>query len=218
MRAARQRRNDSEVPLQSRSLVPVVATVTVIIGVLVAIRTLEPPTVTVQSGVLLDQPRAIAEFSLLDQNGQRFDRSRLQGRWSVVFAGFTHCPDACPNTLGLLKAVDTRLRQDGADVQTVFLSVDPERDRPEQLQQYVSFFSPDFVGVTGDVAQIDALCRNLGVAYIKVPGTTDDDYTIDHTTALVLINPNGDVAGYLQPPFDVDALHRDLLRLSRVRS
>lgn len=169
--------------------------------------------VTLASGTALATPRAIADFRLTDQQGREFTRESLRGGWSLVFAGFTHCPDACPTTLAMLNAMDERLRANGGAIQVVFLSVDPERDTAERLAGYVSHFNPRFVAVTGARAQIDELCRDLGIAYVRNPGA-GGDYTVDHSAALVLIDPRARVAGYFQPPHDADALAADLAALA----
>ncbi|MDH4260838.1 MAG: SCO family protein [Gammaproteobacteria bacterium] len=169
--------------------------------------------VTLASGTALAAPRAIGSFRLTDHQGREFTLDALRGGWSLVFAGFTHCPDACPTTLALLDTVDRRLRARGSTIRVVFLSVDPARDTAERLAGYVGHFNPRFVGVTGARAQIDALCRDLGLAYVHNPGV-GGDYTVDHSAALVLIDPRARVAGYFQPPHNPDALAADLAALA----
>ena len=160
---------------------------------------------------MLTAPRTIAAFSLLDQDGKPFTNAQLQGHWSLLFAGFTHCPDVCPTTLGVLKVVGQRLQ--GKAPAMIFLSVDPERDSPAVLKSYVAYFGPNLTGVSGPLGQLDRLCESLGVAYVKVPGKTPDDYAVDHSAALVLIDPQGRVAGYFPPPHKVDTLAADLNRV-----
>ena len=168
-----------------------------------------------QSGLLLPQPRPIADFTLTDQDGKPFDRARLLGHWSLVFVGYTRCPDVCPSTLAVLKALEPRL---GSAVGMVFVSVDPQRDTTERLKQYVNYFSPNLVGATGAPEQLEKLCASLGVAWVKVPGKTADDYAIDHSAALVLVNADAQVAGYFQPPYKVNALADDLALVVRPRA
>lgn len=183
-----------------------------VIGVVAAWWVTARQPVTLASGTALATPRAISAFRLSDQQGREFTPESLRGRWSLVFAGFTHCPDACPTTLALLNSVDQRLRASGDAIQVVFLSVDPERDTVERLAGYVGHFNPRFVAVTGARAQIDALCRDLGIAYVRNPGV-GGDYTVDHSAALVLIDPRARVAGYFRPPHDPAALAADLATL-----
>jgi len=162
------------------------------------------------SGTLLNEPRPVAAFELIDQDGRAFTNAQLEGRWTLLFAGFTHCPDVCPTTLGVMKQLDQRLRAQNAALNLVFLSVDPERDTTTQLKTYVSHFGPAIRGVTGPREQLDVLCASLGLAYLKVPGASESDYTVDHSAALVLLDRRGRVAGYFQPPHKVDTLAGDL--------
>jgi protein SCO1 len=181
--------------------------------VAVAIIALQQPSRTpldLQSGVSLSQPRAVPEFALLDQHGRPLTRAALEGRWTLLFAGFTHCPDICPMTLTTLTALAERLHDEGRELQVLFLSLDPERDDPATLAPYLEHFNPRFTGATGDAAEIDKLMAAAGLAYIKVP-TGADSYTIDHSTALVLIDPHARAVAYFRPPLREDALADDLL-------
>ena len=182
-------------------------------GAWLALRLGEPQAQALQSGVLLGAPRPVAEFALTDHEGRPFTREQLRGRWSLVFAGFTHCPDVCPTTLGLMKVVAQQLGDRAPAM--VFLSVDPARDTPAVLKQYVQFFGGAVTAVTGERAGLDALCASLGIAYVKIPGATDDAYTVDHSAALVLVDPEGRVAGYFPPPHKADTLAADLAGLPR---
>lgn len=164
----------------------------------------------ISSGTLLQNPRTLPSFTLTDEKGQPFTQQNLLGYWTLMFPGFTYCPDVCPTTLGLLKTVQAQLGDQASKLQVVLFSIDPQRDTPEVLQRYVSFFSPGFKGVTTPEPGLQQLAAALGVAYIKVPGDVEGDYTMDHSSALVLLNPQGQLAGYFTPPFQVDALVKDL--------
>ena len=183
------------------------------LGVFAASRIYAPRAVQIESGTLLREPRPVAAFALLDQDARPYSNAELQGHWTLLFAGFTHCPDVCPTTLGTMKqlAQQPGLREAGLDY--VFLSVDPERDTPQRLKSYVAFFGTAIRGVSGPRAQIDVLCASLGLAYLKIPGASDAEYTMDHTAALVLLDPQGRVAGYFQPPHKLDTLAADLARI-----
>lgn len=204
-------------PSMLRALtVGVVAAVAATAGLVVANLVLKPdqlPGTQISSGTLLPQPRPIPDFALTGANGQPFTKATLEGHWSLIFVGFTHCPDICPNTLGLLKNLRRDLDKQGRPLQVVFLSVDPERDTPEVLGRYVSYFDPSFIGVTGDKAQLDTLGAATGFVYMKSPGATPESYTVDHSSALILVNPQAQVAGYFTPPFKLDALSSDLAKL-----
>jgi protein SCO1 len=136
----------------------------------------------------------------------------------VIFVGFTHCPDICPNTLGLLKSVYRQLEAQQKSLQVVLLSVDPERDTPETLARYVQHFDPSFIGATGAKAELDKLGAAMGFVYMKSPGATAETYNVDHSSALILINPDGQVAGYFTQPLKIEPLVADLGKLIPVQS
>lgn len=166
-----------------------------------------------QSGTRLPNPRAIPDFELLGSNDAAFTPADLAGQWSVVFVGFTHCPDICPNTLALLKTVRARLAEQQRELQVVFLSVDPQRDTPEAIRNYVNYFGEGFVGATGPVEQLEKLGQAMGFVFLKAPGDDPDNYNIDHSAALIVTNPDGRVAAYFTPPLRADALVEDFSRL-----
>ena len=182
-------------------------------GVLAATWFNTPATQRVQSGTLLQQPRILPPFSLTDQDGQTYTVEQLKNRWTLIFPGFTYCPDICPTTLGLLKTVRTQLGPKADKLQVVLFSIDPERDTPQRLKDYVSYFSPDFRGVTTSEPGLKAMAQALGVAYAKVPGDSPETYTMDHSAALILINPQGQLAGYFTAPLQAPALIADLEQL-----
>ena len=130
---------------------------------------LRPQVVEISSGTLLKTPRVIEPFVLTSATGAPFTNADLAHHWTLVFAGFTFCPDVCPTTLAELKAVQAKLGDDAAKVRILFLSVDPGRDTPEKIASYLKFFSPDFLGATGDDAALETLGKNLGYVYAKVP-------------------------------------------------
>jgi protein SCO1/2 len=167
---------------------------------------------TLQSGTALAEPRPLPQFALVDQAGRPFDRARFEGRWSLLFTGFTHCPDVCPTTLARMAELRRLVGRD--DLQFVFVSVDPERDTPEAVGRYLAHFDPALVGATGARAEMERFTSGLGLAQVRNPGT-GDDYTVDHSTALVLINPEARLAGYFPAPHERDALVTDLKSLYR---
>jgi protein SCO1/2 len=113
----------------------------------------------------------------------------------------------------MLKTLRGKLGNNGEKLSVVFLSIDPERDRPDQLASYVHYFNPAFVGVTAAEPELGRFTQGLGIAYAKVAGPTPESYAMDHSAALVLINPQAQIAGYFSPPYVVDALSIDLGRL-----
>jgi len=171
-----------------------------------------------QSLLVLPESRDIPAFTLTDQHGEPFGPQRLGGRWSLLFFGFTHCPDICPGTLFDLARVTAGLREAEpavADrVQVVFVSVDPERDRPERMRDYVAYFDPGFTAVTGPHAQLEPLTRKLGIAYRIAPHEADAErYDVDHSASVLLINPAGRLHGVFPAPHDAAVMQSDLLNL-----
>jgi protein SCO1/2 len=173
-------------------------------------RSAEP--LTLRSGTALAERRPLPRFTLIDQAGQPFDRARFENRWSLIFTGFTHCPDVCPTTLARMAELRRLVGRD--DLQFVFVSVDPERDTPEAVGRYLAHFDPALVGATGARAEMERFTAGLGLAQVRNPGT-GDDYTVDHSTALVLIDPKARLAGYFSAPHERDALVADLRSLHR---
>ncbi len=166
------------------------------------------------SAVMYPSRLVIPDFQLQRSDGQVFSAKDLRGHWTIAFFGFTHCPDVCPTTLAAFKSVWAKLADAGktSKVQFAFVSVDPERDTPEQLSRYVSFFSKDFIAATGSDEQLRGLTRSLGLVYARV----EDDaggYTMDHSASAVIIDPQGRRAGLFRPPFVVDPIVADIMSL-----
>jgi protein SCO1 len=170
----------------------------------------------IDGGIALNPRRSLPDFSLVDQHGAAFTRASLNGRWSLAFAGFTACPDLCPATLGILSALDTKLGDAASGLQTLLISVDPERDTPRRMAEFLDHFPARFGGITGEPAELDRLITGLGLSYIKVP-IGAENYTVDHSAALVLVDPHGRVAAYFKPPLNPERLAADLAPLLAAR-
>lgn len=152
---------------------------------------------------LLDTPRSIGDFALTDHHGEPFNPARFEGHWSLVFFGFTYCPDVCPTTMTFLNEFMASLEgTEARDTQVVMVSVDPARDTVQQLAGYVPFFNPDFVGVTGEFLDIHRFATALNTPFRKVAGE-GEDYQVDHSSNVVLINPRGDYHGFFKAPMDL---------------
>lgn len=149
---------------------------------------------------LYPQPKALKPFRLQDQHGSDFDNARLQGKWTVLFFGYTSCPDICPTTLASMARVAAQLTDaERAQLQFVFITVDPQRDTVEQLAQYLPFFKFDVTGLTGSEDIIAALTADLGVAYLRVPQAGDSAYLVDHSVRLFVLNPQGERHALMSP-------------------
>ncbi|HEY7776402.1 MAG TPA: SCO family protein, partial [Kineobactrum sp.] len=152
---------------------------------------------------LLQTPRDMGDFRLTDHHGEVFDPARLEGQWTLIFFGFTYCPDICPTTMAFLNNFIQQLEgTEAADTQVVMVSVDPARDSVEQLAGYVPFFNPEFIGVTGEFLDIHRFATALNTPFRKVPGQ-GTDYLIDHSANVVLVNPRGDYHAFFKPPLDL---------------
>jgi protein SCO1/2 len=148
-------------------------------------------------------PRNFGDISLVDHRGQVFDNDRLLGKWTLVFFGFTYCPDICPTTMGFLNELMGQLEgTEAEDTEVVMVTVDPARDTVEQLASYVPYFNPDFTGVTGDFLDIHRFATALNTPFRKVPGE-GENYQVDHSANVALINPRGDYHGFFKAPLDM---------------
>lgn len=153
--------------------------------------------------IVLPQSRSIAQFSMLDQNGQAFGPEQLKDKWTFMFFGYTHCPDVCPTTLAVMNSVAQSIEdEDGSldNVQFVFVSVDPDRDSPAQLKEYLGYFNKAFVGITGERQQIDALTRQMSVMYFLNNKKDKKDYSVDHSAAILLTEPSGGLRSLFNSP------------------
>lgn len=154
----------------------------------------------INGAIVLDKPRIFSDFELEDHRGEVFNLDRMKGIWTIVFFGFTHCPDICPTTLAMLNETYSKLKDSEKELlQVVMISLDPERDTVEKLAEYVPYFNPEFTGVTGNKHLIRRLTAELNVAYNQVP-LSGDDYTVDHSTQLILVNPMGHYHGFFKAP------------------
>jgi protein SCO1 len=160
---------------------------------------------------LLPDPKPLTAFALIDDKNRVFDLARLKGKWSFVFFGFTYCPDVCPTTLAVLARARENIAKNtvGAeDIQFVFVSVDPNRDTASKLRQYVEYFDASFLGVTGDNAQIANLAGQLGAAYEVAITPGMENYSVYHTTAVFLVDPQARYHAVFTPPHDAEAISK----------
>lgn len=169
-------------------------------------------------GLLWPNPRQLEDFSLIDQRGVTFDLARLKGRWTVMFFGYSHCPDVCPVTLQVLKTMKQKLESQGVttdNLQTIFVSVDPRRDTQEHLASYLDYFDPAIIGLTGSEEAVTKLTRQLGVLAIKNEPDENGYYLVDHTAGVMLLDPRARFVAVLRPPHQPDDMAE---RLEAIRS
>ena len=158
--------------------------------------------------------RQLAPFTLVDHNNGVFNETTLRQRWSFLFFGYTHCPDVCPTTLSVLNSVAQQLQDVDADVRFVFISVDPERDTPEKLARFVSYFNKNFIGVTGSEQQIEQFTRELGIMHMRVAADENATaYLVDHTASVLLIDPDGRYHAVFSPPLSAGKISDDFRKI-----
>ena len=151
-----------------------------------------------------------SKLDLPDADGKPRTLADFKGKVVVVFFGYTQCPDVCPATMAELSDVKRQLGPDGARVQAIFVTVDPERDTPALLKAYVGNFGPDFVALRGTPEQTKEAARNFKVFYAKVPGKTEGNYTMDHTAGLFVFDTQGKVRLFTRHDSGSEALREDL--------
>jgi protein SCO1/2 len=174
---------------------------------------------TLKTVRLLSAPRELPVYSLQQSDRTQLVPGELQGHWTVVFLGFTFCPDVCPTTLAQLAQAQKRwdALPESVRPRVLFVSVDPERDTIEMIGEYAHGFHKDTLAATADIPALEAFAKSLSLVFAKVPpgrGAPPDQYTIDHSSALVLLDPLGRMAGVIQPPFDPPAIAADLTALT----
>ena len=166
-----------------------------------------PPEAPEIAGIFLPESRPIEPFELVDHTGSTFGADRFEGKWTFIYFGYTYCPDVCPLSLVDLNQVQKRLAEAGMDGDNAYMmvSVDPARDKPERLGEYVAYFNPKFEGATGEPAELAELTKQFGVVYRIPPGVEEDDnYTVDHSSTITLINPEGELQAIFTAPHKPD--------------
>jgi protein SCO1 len=169
--------------------------------------------------IVLPEPRQIVPVTLTDQSGKAFTQEGFKGHWSLVFFGFTSCPDVCPNTLYQLQQARQQWLEEHTDAefpQVYLVTVDPERDTPQKLAAYLGYFDPGFIGLTGAAEQVQSLAAQLGIAVFVEPHEPEDpEYTVDHGASLLLFDPLGQFYAVIPAPFDAARAARDILTVIR---
>jgi len=174
-----------------------------------------PPSI---AGFVYPEPRVISPFTLAAQDGKPFDLESLKGKWTFVYFGYTYCPDVCPTTLAELARAKKLLDQTSVPARYVFVSVDPQRDTPKRLAQYVAFFDPGFVGATGSDEALKALTRQVGVAYSYPVGTKGAAYTVDHSSIVALFDPDARLRAVFTPPQEAEGIAEGFRKILGSRS
>ena len=168
---------------------------------------------------LFPQPRELPPFALQQSDGTRLLPGELHGHWTLVFLGFTHCPDVCPTTLADLSRAQKEWEAipEAQRPRVLFVSVDPERDSPDRIGEYAAFFHGDTLAATADIPALEEFARSLSLVFMKVPlggDAPEDAYTIDHSSALAVLDPQGRMAGVVQGPLEPAAIAADFIALT----
>jgi len=159
---------------------------------------------------LYEKPKEISDFSFYTANGVEFKKADLKGKWTLMYFGFTRCPDECPTTMYQMSKLVKVLREKSfplEDKQWVLVSIDPERDSPDDIDKYAKGFDKDFVGVVNSRPMLLSLATQLSVNNIMPSGNQMDHSHLDnHVNNIILLNPNGEFAGIFRPPFEISTL------------
>ncbi|HEY9540272.1 MAG TPA: SCO family protein [Luteimonas sp.] len=170
---------------------------------------------------LFPQPRELPAFSLRQSDGTQLVPGELKGHWTLVFLGFTYCPDVCPTTLAELAQAQKQWETlpESTRPRVLFVSVDPERDDPDRIGEYAHAFHRDSMAATADVPALEKFANSLALVFAKVPapeGAPPDSYTIDHSATIAVLDPQGRMAGIIQQPLQPRAIAADLAALTQV--
>ncbi len=171
------------------------------------------PDLSELSGFSFPEPEALADVGLVDHNNEPLSEADFLDQWTFIYVGYTFCPDYCPMTLTTLNQMHTLLtEEDGPQATTLLVSVDPERDTPEHLKNYVKYFNESFIGATGTPEEIRKFADQVSAVYsVPEPENRDDpkNYLVDHSSSVILINPEAEVQAIFTPPQTAEALAKD---------
>ncbi|MEN8167292.1 MAG: SCO family protein [Pseudomonadota bacterium] len=194
-----------------------------LLGVVVWLNYSTPPTesqqkkIETQRATVLPQLKKLRPFALFDQQGKPFDNQSLLGQWTFLSFGYTHCPDICPTTMALLTNMKQRLQsvETALPYKIAFVSVDPERDTQQRLAEYVSYFDPSFIGVTGSDDELKRLTQPLGILFAKVETEKSAmGYVMDHSASIILVDPQGRYHALFSPPHDAAIMTEDFIAIT----
>ena len=170
------------------------------------------PSTTTKVATVVNPPITLAQFSLIQQDGTPFNKASLQGKWTLMFFGFTFCPDVCPTTLQSLALSLQKIEQSGIEnAQVVFVSVDPARDTPERLEEYLAHFDENFIGVTGELTDIENFTQSIGVVFAHNSPDESGYYAVDHTTVILMINAKAELGGITSAPHNWEDIADDFI-------
>lgn len=208
---------DPQSSLFPKRIIVFIALLAIVLGVAVSVVLNQPPQrpELSEATFLFPAARPMPEFQLQTHRGEPFTEASLKGKWSFLFFGFSHCPDVCPTTLHLMSQAIRQLGEQASQTQFVFVTVDPERDSVARLAEYIPFFNPNIVGLTGEPQRVARFAAEMGVPYIKVEDPEfPTDYQMEHSAKVLLVNPDAGFHALISPPFSVDALIDDWRKMA----
>ena len=201
-------------PVRSARISPRAAGIVALVGALFAVSCSQPPPPQPVVATLLEPPLELPEVTLTDKADGVFTQEQLHGRFNLLFFGFTHCPDICPLTLAVLARMRAEWNTPHIDVpQVVFVSVDPARDNPAQIDTYLGLFDPSFQGVTGPREAMDPWLKALGVAVHMQPHAEGEPYTVTHNSTIYVVGPGGELIAVYSAPHDAAVIAADFLKI-----
>ena len=164
---------------------------------------------TLLTGKILTRPMELDNFELIDQNNQTFNSESLKGNWTILFFGYTNCPDVCPTTIYKLAEVKNDVNQNlpSKNFNTILVTLDPDRDTPERLDEYIGYFDESMLGVTGTYKNIQSFSSNLSVFYQRI--NKDGGYDFNHTASIFVFNQDGSLFATMSPATSVSELRDD---------
>ena len=163
-----------------------------------------------ETGKAYKKPLDIIEFELKDQGDQLYSKNDLKNQWTILFFGYTNCPDVCPTTIFKLGQIKQQISKElpNVNLQILFITLDPERDSTERLREYLGFFNASMIGLTGDISKIVELTSNLSVFFQRI--NKEDGYDFNHTASIFLINPKAQLKASFSPASSIDMLAEDI--------
>tara|TARA_B100000953_G_scaffold108557_1_gene89165 strand:- start:180 stop:752 length:573 start_codon:yes stop_codon:yes gene_type:complete len=169
--------------------------------------------VTLETGKAFKKPLEIIDFELKDQNDQFYTKNNLRNKWTILFFGYTNCPDVCPTTIFKLGQIKQHINRElpNINLQILFITLDPERDYTERLKEYLGFFDSSMTGLTGDINKIVELTSNLSVFFQRI--NKEDGYDFSHTASIFLINPKAQLKASFSPASSIDMLNEDIKKV-----
>lgn len=168
------------------------------------------PDLSELTGFSFPEPEKLSDVSLIDHNSDPFTEANFADKWTFIYVGYTFCPDACPMSLNTLNQMDGLLKQqDGPGADTLLVSVDPERDTPEHMKDYVKYFNSGFSAATGTPEAIKQFADQVSAIYSVPEDRSDPNYLVDHSSSIILINPDAAVQAIFTPPQSAEALAKD---------